>query len=131
MRQRLWPSPDGEHAGEIARYFAGHVTNPADVLLAIDEAQRAVGFVELSIRPYAEGCYSGCVAYLEGWFVEEAARRSGIGRQLVTAAEAWARAQGCTEIASDAALDNAVSAAAHRSLGFEETGRIICYRKSL
>jgi aminoglycoside 6'-N-acetyltransferase I len=49
----------------------------------------------------------------------------------VQAAEAWARAQGCTEMASDAELDNHASHAAHRRLGYAETERLVCFRKSL
>jgi aminoglycoside 6'-N-acetyltransferase I len=100
-------------------------------LLAFDDSGRAVGFAELSIRPYAEGCYSGRVAYLEGWFVEPAFRGRGLGAALVKAAEDWGRAQGCTELASDTEIANASSAAAHRALGFEEVERIICFRKAL
>jgi aminoglycoside 6'-N-acetyltransferase I len=48
---------------------------------------------------------------------------------LVDAAEAWGKAQGCGEFASDALLDNAISAAAHRALGFLETVQIRCFRK--
>ena len=71
------------------------------------------------------------VAYLEGWYVVPAARRQGVGAALVRAAEDWARSQGCTEFASDALIDNAVSAAAHRALGFQETVQIRCFRKLL
>jgi aminoglycoside 6'-N-acetyltransferase I len=131
MRQLLWPSPPGEHASEIEDYFARDRRDPAHALIAFEESGKAIGFVELSIRAYAEGCYSDRVAYLEGWFVEASARRKGVGAALVKAAEAWARAQGCTELASDTEIDNAVSASAHRALGFEEVNRIICFRKPL
>lgn len=131
MRQQLWPSPSGEHAAEIELFFKGDRRNPAEVLIAIDESMRAIGFAELSIRPYAEECYSGRVPYLEGWFVEDSARGKGVGGALVRAAEEWARAQGCTEFASDAEIGNVVSAAAHERLGFEEVNRIICFRKAL
>ena len=131
MRQVLWPSETDEHAAEIAAFFEGHRSNPAEVLLAIDEAGKAIGFAELSIRPYAEGCYSGQVAFLEGWYVAQDRRREGIGGALVRAAEAWGRAQGCTEMGSDTDIKNIVSATAHRALGFVEVNRIVCFRKTL
>ncbi|HET9986695.1 MAG TPA: aminoglycoside 6'-N-acetyltransferase [Longimicrobiales bacterium] len=131
MRQALWPSAPGEHAREIAAFFAGARRDPAHALLAVDDSGRAVGFAELSIRSSAEGCRSGRVAYLEGWFVEAPVRRTGVGAALVRAAEAWGRAQGCTELASDTAIDNPGAAAAHRSLGFAEVDRIVCFRKEL
>jgi aminoglycoside 6'-N-acetyltransferase I len=131
MRQALWPSDPGEHAEEIASFFAGDRRDPAEVLLAIDDSGRAIGFAEVSIRQYAEGCVSDRVAYLEGWFVEEGQRRKGVGAALVAAVEAWGRAQGCPELASDTGIDNTVSTAAHRSLGFSEVERIVCFRKVL
>lgn len=100
-------------------------------MLAIDGDGRAIGFVEVSIRPYAEGCYSGRVAFLEGWFVEATARRKGVGRALVKAVGEWGRGQTCTELGSDAALDNPDGVKAHRAVSFTEMERIICFRKAL
>jgi len=95
MRQTLWPSAPGEHAGEIDQFFDGNRERPAAVLIACDDSNEAIRFAELSIRPYAEECYSGRVAYLEGWFVEATARRRGVGAALVKAAEEWGRAARC------------------------------------
>ena len=132
LRQALWPDAvPGEHADAIARYFAGTLREPIMVLFAEDGHARPMGFVELSLRAYAEGCQSDNVAYVEGWYVAPEARGRGVGRALIEAAEDWARRQGCTELASDAQLDNAVSAAAHEALGFSEVGQIRCFRKVL
>jgi aminoglycoside 6'-N-acetyltransferase I len=132
LRHALWSEgSEAEHREEIARFLAGEAREPLAVLLAEDEAGRAVGIAELSIRPGAEGCESDHVAYLEGWFVLPEARRHGVGRALMAAAEEWGRAQGCQEFASDTEHDNAVSAAAHLALGFEEAGLVRCFRKDL
>jgi aminoglycoside 6'-N-acetyltransferase I len=90
-----------------------------------------LGFVELSTRPYGEGCRTSRVAYLEGWFVVPEARRQGVGRALLEATEEWGRAQGCNELASDAHPDNDLSSAAHRSLGFADMGLVRCFRKEI
>jgi aminoglycoside 6'-N-acetyltransferase I len=129
MRDALWPSSADEHAREIDRYFAAEVREPLEVLIAFDE--EAIGFVELSIRPYAEGCETDRVAFVEGWYVQPDARGTGVGAALIRAAEEWARSQGCTEIASDTEADNVSSAAAHLALGFEETAVVRCFRKPL
>ena len=131
MREALWPDETGSHAGEVQQFFAGQLSMPLAVLIAEDHSGKPVGFAELSIRNYAEDCVTDRVAYLEGWYVLPEARRRGIGRALVAAAEDWARSQGCTEFASDALLDNDSSAAAHRALGFVETVQIRCFRKEL
>ena len=131
MRTALWPEEPLDHPKEAARYFAGTLKEPLEVLIAVDGAGRPLGFAEVNIRAYAEDCVTDRVGYLEGWYVEPHARRRGIGAALVAAAEDWARRQGCTEFASDALLDNDVSAAAHLALGFEETVRIRCFKKQL
>ncbi|HEV8382198.1 MAG TPA: aminoglycoside 6'-N-acetyltransferase [Gemmatimonadales bacterium] len=132
LRCALWPEGSrSEHRNEIEQFFAGTLAEPLAVLLAVDDTNQTVGLAELSIRPYAEGCHSPDVAYLEGWFVAPTARRRGVGRALVEAAEQWGRARGCREIASDTQPDNLVSIAAHRSLGFEAAGSVRCFRKDL
>jgi aminoglycoside 6'-N-acetyltransferase I len=132
MRQELWPEyGESYHPQEVSQYFDGKLEMPLQVLIATDAAGNPLGFAELSIRAYAEGCSTNRVAYLEGWYVVPEARRGGVGRALVEAAERWGAARGCTEFASDSLLDNTVSAAAHRALGFEEVEQIRCYRKSL
>jgi orotate phosphoribosyltransferase len=130
MRHDLWPEAES-HAPEIARFFAGKLTMPLEVLLAVDESGAVVGFVELSIRPYVDGCATDRVAYLEGWYVVPDRRGRGIGRALVDGAEEWARSKGCSEFGSDALLDNDISRAAHLALGFEETEQIRYFRKAL
>ena len=129
MRGALWPD-ETDHAREVEDFLAGRLKMPLEVLIAVDESG-IVGFAELFIRTYAEGCHTDRVAFLEGWYVVPQARRRGVGRALIVAAEAWGRAQGCAEFGSDALLDNAVSAAAHKALGFKEVVQIRCFRKDL
>jgi uncharacterized protein len=130
MRELLWPSVPGEHEREIGAHFLE--ANPSvEVLLAFDDNGRAVGFAELSIRSHAEACLTRNVAYLEGWFVREEARGRGVGAALVRAAEDWGRKRGCREFASDTNIANEASVKAHKSLGFEEVDRIVCFRKAL
>ncbi|HAK53923.1 MAG: GNAT family N-acetyltransferase [Vicinamibacterales bacterium] len=132
MRRELWPeSSEAEHRDEIDQFLAGRSLEPAAVLLAEDVDARPLGFAELSVRHYAEGCRTQRVAYLEGWFVRPGTRQRGVGRNLVAAAEAWGRDQGCIEFASDADPDNTASIAAHRALGFDDVGLVRCFRKNL
>jgi aminoglycoside 6'-N-acetyltransferase I len=132
LRRALWPEYGGDSlTGEVAQFFTGELKNLLAVLLAEDDAGHVVGFAELNIRPYAEGCSTDRVGFLEGWFVLPDARRRGVGRALIVAAEEWARSQGCREFASDTLALNEISAGAHRALGFEEVEVIRCFRKDL
>jgi aminoglycoside 6'-N-acetyltransferase I len=89
------------------------------------------GFLEASLRPFVEDCHTSPVGYIEGWYVEADLRQQGLGGELVKAAEQWAIDRGCREMASDCELDNDVSLKSHLALGYEETGRLIHFRKSL
>ena len=89
------------------------------------------GFVVVGSRKYAEGCTASPVAYLEEWVVADDVRRQGVGKALIAAAEAWARQNGYTELASDTTLDNEISLASHLALGFTEVERQINFIKKL
>jgi aminoglycoside 6'-N-acetyltransferase I len=131
IRAALWPEEDAaELAHETVKHFAG-ARAAEEIFVAEDVGGRLLGFLELSLRPYAEGCASSPVPFVEAWYVAAEARHQGVGRGLIEAAENWARLRGFTELGSDALIDNDASHAAHQALGFDETARIVCYRKSL
>jgi len=90
------------------------------------------GFVEVALRTdYVNGTKSTPVAFLEGIYVVPGARRQGVARELVAAAESWAGSRGCREFASDALLENEASHAMHRALGFQESQRVVFFRKQV
>jgi aminoglycoside 6'-N-acetyltransferase I len=79
---------------------------------------RLAGFLEASLREYAEGCATSPVGFIEGWYVDGDSRRAGVGRALVRAAEAWAAELGCVEMGSDTEAVNVRSQRAHAALGY-------------
>ena len=133
MRHALWPAERGEHAHEreVDAFFAGGSSTLDAVFVAHAASAGAIGFLELRVRNYAEGSEGHAVPHVEGLYVDAAHRRRRVGARLVAAAERWARSAGYSELASDAAIDNTVSIAAHRALGFEITDRIVCFLKTL
>jgi aminoglycoside 6'-N-acetyltransferase I len=126
----LFPGNPDDEANEVARYFAGAL-DPANMIVAERAAGQLAGYVQVGTRPYAEGCESSPVAYIEAWYVDADVRRTGVGRALFAAAEDWGRAQGLREIASNALIENEVSIAAHVAMGYEEVERIVCFRRAL
>jgi aminoglycoside 6'-N-acetyltransferase I len=130
LRQRLWPGNDDEEnwPGELRGILS---SRRWEAFVAVAQGGNLVGFLEAHLREYAEGCSTSPVGFIEGWYVEEEYRRLGIGGALVQAAERWAIARGCTEMASDALLENNLSRRCHQALGYEEVERQVCFRKPL
>lgn len=131
LRDALWPGSPDEHASEIDAYFLGESSYIEDILVLERSDGNLGGFIELGVRDYAEGCSSDQVPYVEGWYVDEDLRGGGIGKDLMLAAEEWAREKGFNELASDTGVTNTGSIEAHKALGFRETVRIVCFIKKL
>lgn len=119
------------HCNELTRTFlAGNETEAA--FMALTNTGELVGFAEAALRSdYVNGCDTSPVVFLEGIYVRPENRRMGVARLLCDAVEAWGRSLGCTEFASDASLENAQSRMLHSALGFEETERVVFFRKAL
>jgi aminoglycoside 6'-N-acetyltransferase I len=130
MRDVLWPGlPAQTHETDLADFRSDQTTQR--VFVIDRENGRLGGFLETGTRKYADGCETSPVGYIEGWYVDPDLRRAGWGGALVQAAEAWARSCGYAEIASDCLLENEVSLRAHTALGYEESERLIHFRKPL
>jgi aminoglycoside 6'-N-acetyltransferase I len=131
----LWPdSSIEEHSVEIGAvlHTAFYGTMPGTIFVSTTRDHQLIGFVLIGLRSHADGCNTAQpVGFVEGWFVHQAFRGIGIGRSLIQSAENWARRQGCTEIASDAWIDDTNSQNAHQALGFEIVDRCVHLRKTL
>lgn len=125
LRLALWPDCD---VTDLDPWFA---RADAQTFVAVRADGSLCGFVEVGARSVAEGCETSPVGYIEGWYVDADVRRSGVGRSLLGAAEDWARGMGYREIASDALLTNTLSHTAHLHCRYEETGRVVTFRKAL
>lgn len=130
LRLQLWPdTPAAAHAGEqIAMLEAPD----RFAVFLCEDGGGVCGFAEASLRQdHVNGCETAPVAFLEGIFVASECRCRGVSGRLVAAVEEWAREIGVMELASDADLANVVSHAMHSHLGFEETERVVYFRKAL
>ena len=131
LRQALWAHCTvKQHLSEMS----GFVANPQRYgqFIAYTTSGEPIGFGEASVRSdYVNGTKSSPVAFLEGIYVVPEARCKGIAASLVSALCRWAQSVGCQELASDALLENHISHAVHRALGFAETERVVFFRKTL
>jgi aminoglycoside 6'-N-acetyltransferase I len=135
LREVLWPETSAaEHARELEPILVGETPGSMPLVNFVAETAdgRLFGFAEIDLRSHADGCDPAWpVGYLEGWYVVEEVRHSGIGRRLLSVAEDWARSHGCVEMASDTWIDNGLSQICHQALGFEVVDRCVHYRKAL
>ena len=131
MRQALWREmTEAENLHETEAMMTA--TSRFFVRIALNREDKPVGFVEATVRnDYVNGCATSPVVFLEGIYVDPSARRQGAARALAGAVEEWGRKMDCREFASDALLENSDSHAMHRALGFEETERVVYFRKVL
>ena len=129
MSVALFPDYTADDLAKGMREFRAR--SDGEVFVAEREDGSVAGFVEVGSRPYADGCDTSPVGYIEAWYVDPDVRRSGYGRGLLKAAENWARSRGYHEMASDALLDNEISHAAHYRAGYEEVDRVVQFRKGL
>ena len=129
MRALLWPQADPKQLGDELDALLENPMTPVFVAERIGGG--LCGLLEAGTRPYADGCDTSPVGYIEGWYVDEDLRGTGIGRALVSEAEDWARDRGLHEMASDTELTNDVGLKAHLALGYKEIERAIRFAKRL
>lgn len=129
LRILLWPDDEDAHLLEMRQLLEQPHTLQ---LLSYNDQQQAIAMLEASIRyEYVNGTQTSPVAFLEGIYVLPEYRRSGVATTLVQQVEDWAKQFSCTEFASDAAIDNTISHAMHRTLGFQETERVVYFKKKI
>lgn len=129
MRKALWPEClDSRHELEIDQILSSN----GIVLIAESSSTGLVGFAEISIRrDHVAGTTTTPIPYLEGWYVDPAYRRKGIGKALIRSSENFALQAGFKELASDAEINNHTGIEIHNRLGFREVERTVHFIKSL
>ena len=129
LAMTLWK---GNSIKEMSNMFESLISDDNAVCFLKYVDGKAIGFAQCQLRhDYVEGTDSSPVGYLEGIFVEAEYRKHGHAKTLLKACEAWAKEKHCTEFASDCELGNDDSLRFHTAMGFEETNRIICFRKDI
>jgi aminoglycoside 6'-N-acetyltransferase I len=100
--------------------------------LLYQENGKIIGFMNLSIRnDYVNGTEASPVVFVEALYILPEHRKKGIGRKFIEYAENFAKQRGISQIASDCLIENASSEAFHKSCGFIEKERVICFAKDV
>lgn len=126
---QLWPESTFR---ELLDDFKAMIGDEQSFVFLVIIDNDPVGFAHISMRSdYVEGAEKLPVAYLEGIYVVPKQQKKGIGQYMLTLAEDWATAQGCSQLASDVEIDNLNSQSFHQKTGFQEVNRVVCYIKDL
>lgn len=132
LRAKLWPEVPLDQLREEVAVMLAQSAGECATFLDVAEGGEIRAFAEVSLRhENVNGCDTSPVAFLEGIYVHPEDRGTGTGKRLIAAVQSWARAQGCSELGSDADLENVKSHAFHKAAGFEETQRVVYFRKAL
>lgn len=132
LRAQLWANTSLDQHRDEATMMLAKAPDESIVFLDAVDGVGIRAFAEAALRhDHVNGCKTSPVAFLEGIFVRHEDRGSGIGRMLLKSVQTWAHERGCSELASDAHLDNVASHAFHTALGFEEADRVVYFCKPL
>jgi aminoglycoside 6'-N-acetyltransferase I len=130
MRQALYTGLDDEfHRREMEAIFAS-----AEIMCFLGVSRVGEGLMammELSLRNVVDGCIGSPVGYIEGLYLKPEFRGRGFGRRMIAFAESWFISSGCREMATDTELENTTAQQFFRYAGFEETWRIIEFKKTI
>jgi len=98
------------------------------VLVALDQADAVIGWTHVSVLRPLE--MQPCGEIL-GLIVDEHARTVGVGRQLVAAAEAWARTRGFAEIVVRSNAARTLSHPFYERIGYQRLKSQHYYQRPL
>ena len=115
-------------ADEMRQRLSALLPSERHYVAVIPSGGRLLGWMHVEHRVSLE---SGDRAELVGLVVDSTARRRGVGRQLVDAAEHWALAQGLSTLTVRSNVARELSHPFYESLGYERAKTQHVYRKTL
>jgi aminoglycoside 6'-N-acetyltransferase I len=129
MRHELYGELSAQfHEAEMELIFS---SKEATCFIGLRESGAAVAMLEVSLRNFVDGCLGGPVGYIEGIYVTPLERKQGYAGELIEFATSWFRSKGCRDMAADAELTNLIAQDFLTRAGFDETYRVVEYKRSL
>ena len=129
MRHELYGELSAQfHEAEMELIFS---SKEATCFIGLRESGAAVAMLEVLLRNFVDGCLGGPVGYIEGIYVTPLERKQGYAGELIEFATSWFRSKGCRDMAADAELANLIAQDFLTRAGFDETYRVVEYKRSL
>jgi GNAT superfamily N-acetyltransferase len=113
---------------ETARRLAAVMGAAEHAVLVAERAGSAVAFCHVYARPALD---KPPEAVVQALVVDAAARGGGIGRAMMTAAEAWARARGFASVALASHVARDAAHAFYAGIGYDRIATSHLFRKEL
>jgi aminoglycoside 6'-N-acetyltransferase I len=129
MRQELYPGLDPDFHDEEMEWIFDSVET--ECYVGFDEAGTPMALLELSLRNVVDGCIGGPVGYVEGIYLDPQHRRRGQGSALMKFATDRFLERGCSDMATDAEIDNIEAQEFYRDVGFTESWRVVGFTRSI
>lgn len=103
------------------RFLVSQLDDPETLVLVAERSGEIVGYLFSSIEPVSWRDLRGPCGFVHDVYVDEGARREGVGRELVRAAVEWIHAKGMSQVVLWSKSRNDVAQRLFASLGFRPT----------
>lgn len=133
LRHNLWPQDTvSDHLADINELFS-RTDHDGFIAYQLNDKKHnePCAFIELTLRPYVNGCLYRPVAFIEGYYHTPSSDGQTCEQALHKLADEWAIEKGAQELATDAYLDNHKAQDDCKRLGFQPTEKIVYFRKKL
>ena len=111
---------DRPEAG-YGRFLVSQISNPNSLVMVAEHSGTVVGYVFADVEPTNWMELRGPCGVVQDVYVDEGARRLGAGRELVSAAIAWIRSKGRSQVVLMTKSRNEHAQHLFTSLGFRPT----------
>lgn len=103
------------------RFLVSQLDDPECVVLVAETEGDVVGYTFAALEPMSWKELRAACGFIHDVYVDERARRSGVGEQLVRAANEWLRAHKAPRVVLGSAAKNASAQRLFERLGFRHT----------
>jgi GNAT superfamily N-acetyltransferase len=114
LRQLGYEIDPTELASRIARVLA----NPMHIAAVAEEKGSICGLVHAYERPALERAYE---VVLQSLVVDQSTRKTGIGKQLMAAAEVWAKSRGVDQVVLHTRIERDDARSFYEHIGYKLT----------